>query len=384
MKSISLSAHSPEAFRAALTDSLSDGFAPTLAFVFISVRQDRKAVCEILREKGIDLLGATSCGEFTDGRQSEGGMAVLLLDLPRDAYSILYEDVGSRTVIEAAVSLSQAATQRFKKPSLIVCSTGMDADGAFFDGEQLVGTLSDNLGADTVFYGGMAGDDMTFSGSYVFNGEDETPCGIVALAFDHDKIRLTGMAITGWQPMGITRTVTRSKGNLLYEIDGLPAAEMYLKYLGKSANVGDAGFKVFEELGYTYPFIVGRGQGETLLKTPLEIDHRENALKMDMEMSEGTSFWFTMPPDFGIVEDVLGEASELRAGLPDADALLIFSCAGRFPVLGPLTTSENEGLAEIWNSAMAGFYTYGEFGRAKNGTQHFHSGACCWVALKEK
>jgi len=45
---------------------------------------------------------------------------------------------------------------------------------------------------------------------------------------------------------------------------------------------------------------------------------------------------------------------------------------------------ENEGLAELWNSPMAGLFTYGEFGRAKNGGQNFHSGACCWVALKEK
>jgi hypothetical protein len=68
----------------------------------------------------------------------------------------------------------------------------------------------------------------------------------------------------------------------------------------------------------------------------------------------------------------------------DADALLVFSCAGRAPALGPLVTLENEGLAEVWNSPMAGFFTYGEFGRMKNGRQHFHSTACCWVALKER
>jgi hypothetical protein len=68
----------------------------------------------------------------------------------------------------------------------------------------------------------------------------------------------------------------------------------------------------------------------------------------------------------------------------DAYALLVFSCAGREPALGRLITMENEGLAELWNSPMAGFFSYGEFGRAKNGGQNFHSGTCCWWALKEK
>jgi hypothetical protein len=52
--------------------------------------------------------------------------------------------------------------------------------------------------------------------------------------------------------------------------------------------------------------------------------------------------------------------------------------------LGPLVTVENEGLAEVWKTPMAGFFTYGEYGRLKRGKQEFHSGACCWVALKEK
>ena len=49
-----------------------------------------------------------------------------------------------------------------------------------------------------------------------------------------------------------------------------------------------------------------------------------------------------------------------------------------------MTTDENEGLAEVWKTPMAGFFTYGEFGRVLNGKQNFHSGACCWVTLKEK
>jgi hypothetical protein len=96
-------------------------------------------------------------------------------------------------------------------------------------------------------------------------------------------------------------------------------------------------------------------------------------------------FWFSVPPDFDIVQEIVDEATDVKNSVGEAaDALLVFSCAGREPALGPLVNMENEGLAEVWKSPMAGFFTYGEFGRAKNGQQHVHSTACCWVALKEK
>jgi hypothetical protein len=67
-----------------------------------------------------------------------------------------------------------------------------------------------------------------------------------------------------------------------------------------------------------------------------------------------------------------------------ADAVLIFSCAGRLSALGPMAREENEGLYNVWNAPMAGFYTYGEFGKGPNGKHEYHSTTCSWVALKEK
>lgn len=382
MKAKSIKGISSEAIEKELSQATADGFSPTLAIAFISIKQNRNEIIELLNTRNLDVFGATSCGEFIENHQSEGETVILLLEISRDQYAILFKEIKTGTIAETAAKLSADALQMFSNPSLIVCSTGMNSDGEFFDAETLVHQIEKGIGANRFFYGGMAGDDMTFSGTYVFTNDRQTDYGVIALVLDADKIQLTGMAITGWQKMGISRKVTKSIGNLVYEIDGLNAVEMYLKYLGKSANLGDKDFKVFEELGYTYPFIVERDGTETLLKTPIEIDHTQDALRMDVEMAQGDTFWFTMPPDFDIVDEILSEAKTVKT--TDADALLIFSCAGRPPVLGPLVTRENDGLAELWNAPMAGFFTYGEFGRAKNGRQHFHSGACAWVALTEK
>lgn len=386
MKAKSIKGKSPGEIRTVLTESMRDGYRPTIAVVFISIQQDRKTVCDMLSQQGIDVLGATSCGEFINGYQSEGEIAILLMDLSRDAYAILFEAIGDRTLQEASGELAKASLQKFSNPALILCSTGMNKKGEFFDGVTLVHSIEKTIGPHRIFYGGMAGDDMTLTGTFVFTHGKETDFGMVALVLDADKITIHGMAMTGWKRLGISRKVTKSAGKLLYSIDDKPAVEMYLKYLGKGEKAEDRDFNLLSELAFNYPFIIERDKsGETLIKSPLSIDHEENALVMDMEMKEGEIFWFSVPPDFEIVQKIIDEATEVKsASEGDADALLVFSCAGRAPALGPLVTLENEGLAEVWNSPMAGFFTYGEFGRAKNGRQHFHSTACCWVALKEK
>jgi hypothetical protein len=386
MKSKSICGKSPEEIQKALQAAIGDHFIPTLAIVFISIKQDRKAVCEILAAHEIDVFGATSCGEFVDGHQSKGEMAILLMDLSRDSYAIVFEDMGAGSFQAHAEQIASSALSKFANPALIVCSTGVSSPGELLDGMALIHELSESIGRDKIFFGGMAGDDWTLTGTAVFTQKWESNHGLVALVLDSDRVSLNGMVITGWKKLGISRKVTHSKGKLLYSIDGKPAVEMYLKYLGKGEHGGDRDFDVLSELSFEYPFITKRENShEILIKSPMSIDHEKNALVMDMEMKDGEIFWFSVPPDFDIVEEIILEAKDVKnAAGGDADALLVFSCAGRAPALGPLVRMENEGLAEVWNSPMAGFFTYGEFGRAKNGKQHVHSGACCWVALKEK
>lgn len=385
MKAKSIHGSSVSDIDKAIINAQANGFMPTIAVVFISVKQDRKAVCELLDSKNIDVFGATSCNEFINGHQSKGEIAILLLELAKEHYKILFEDIADQTIEASASLMASKALKQFSNPSLIVCSTGINLKGEHFEGAKLVNSLSQSLGIDKLFFGGMAGDDWQLKGTFVFTNGKETDYGIVALVLNGDKINLKGMAITGWKPLGITRTVTKSRGNLLYEIDGKSAVDLYFKYLGKEDKLTENNFKIFEDLSMEYPFIVERDKNETVLKTPMNIDSSEKALVMDMPMPEGSKFWFTSPPEFDIVEEVIDTATQLKKDAnEEADALLIFSCAGRQPILGPMITDENEGLAEVWQTPMAGFFTYGEFGRVLNGKQNFHSGACCWVTLKEK
>jgi hypothetical protein len=385
MKAKSIRGRSAEEIDSALQQSMADGFRPTLAIVFISIKQDRDSVCELLYKKGIDILGATSSGEFIDGHESEGESALLLLDINKNDYCILFEDIGDRTLNDAATNMAKTALQKFTKPAFILCSTLMSASGKMIDGESLVRSIEKTVGPQVNMFGGMAGDDITFTGSYIFTNNRSTDHGMVALALDEDKISLYGMAISGWKPMGIFRTVTKSEDNLIYTIDEQPALKVYLRFLGKELSSTDDQVKFFDSIGIHYPFQIERENREPLMCTPIGYNPEKEALICESNVHQGSRFRFSTPPDFDIIETVINKASELKdQAHAEADALLIFSCVGRLSALGPMAHDENEGLAAVWNAPMAGFYTYGEFGRAINGKHEFHSTTNSWVALKEK
>ena len=384
MKAKSIKGRSVEEISSALEQSMTHDFKPTLAIVFISIKQDRNAVCKILSDKGIDVAGATSCGEFINGHQDQGSIVILLLDLHGDAYSILFQDVGNRDLAEVAKKLAHNALQKFNNPAFILLSTGTSKEGIVFNGQQLINNLGKEFGGKVNIYGGMAGDDYSFTGSYVFTNHNHTDMGAVALVLDEEKIGLLGNAVSGWQAVGTVKTVTKSDDDWVYTIDGQPAPEMYLKYLGKQSKTDEELKTLYEDIGLFYPFQV-IDSVDPVMRTPMMIDKDKNAIKFDFPIPQGTKLQFSMPPDFDIVENVLADADQLRnTNGFEAEALLIFSCAGRLNALGPLTNSENDGLHEIWKAPMAGFFTYGEFGKGKKDRPEFHSTTCCWVALKEK
>ena len=385
MKAKSIRGSSAEEIDSALQQSMVDGFKPTLAIVFISIKQDRKTVCEILDKEGVDIIGATSSGEFINGHQSEGEAAIMLFDINKNDYCILFEDIGERTLDDAATNMAKAALQKFNKPAFILCSTLLSASGKMIDGETLVRSIEKTTGPHVNLFGGMAGDDITFTGTYVFTNDQSTDHGVVSLVLNEEKISLQGMAISGWKPMGVLRTVTKSDGNLIYTIDNEPALEMYLRFLGEHRSSADDQVRFFESIGIHYPFQIERENREPKMCNPVGYDKEKEALMCESDVPQGSRFRFSTPPDFDIIETVVNKANELKnEAHAEADALLIFSCAGRLSTLGPMAHEENEGLAAVWNAPMAGFFTYGEFGRAVNGKHEFHSTTNSWVALKEK
>ena len=385
MKAKSINGSTLEEIRTALDQGTVDGFSPSLAIVFISIKQDRKALAEMLADRGIDVIGATSSGEFINGHQSEGEIVITLLDIQKHNYQILFEDIHERSLEEASAKMVQDAFQQFDKPAFILLTTLLTSSGELLDGEGVVKHIEKLASPDISMFGGMAGDDTSFTGTWVFTRDKSTDYGMTALLLDEANIELYGLALSGWKPMGISRTASKTEGNLIYMIDERPALEMYLHYLGHDESSADGQINFFDTIGVHYPFQIERENREPKMCNPIGYDKDKKALVCESDVPQGSRLRFSTPPDFDIIETVIGKAQEIKTEKnAEADALLIFSCAGRLSALGPMAQEENEGLARVWNAPMAGFYTYGEFGKGLKGRHEFHSTTCSWVAMKEK
>lgn len=385
MKAKSIKGTSTEEIKTALEQSMLDGFKPTIGIVFISIKQDRNAICQLLSTNDMDVIGATSSTEFIDGHQDDGSIVILLLDINRNFYSILFENIGDNNLQECSIRLAETALSKFKNPSFIFLTTSLTAEGKMLDGDLIIQSLEKVLGTNFNLFGGMAGDDLTFTGTFVFTNTQTTGFGMAALVLDANKIDLYGMAISGWKPLGVIKTVTKSEDNIIYTIDHQPALDIYMRYLGSVIASNEDQQVFFENLGNQYPFQIEREGREPLMCNPIGFDKEKKALICEFNIIEGCRFRFSTPPDFDIKDTIVEQANELKNKvLTDADALLIFSCAGRLAALGPLAQQENEGLVQVWDSPMAGFYSYGEFGRGVNGKHEFHSTTNSWVAIKEK
>ena len=102
-------------------------------------------------------------------------------------------------------------------------------------------------------------------------------------------------------------------------------------------------------------------------------------------IQQGDEIRFSRPADFDVIEQVIKECNEVKnSTLPDADALIMFECAGRLISLGPLVRQEIAGVQATYNVPTVGFFTYGEIGKMANGNHEHHNLTCCWVGLKEK
>ncbi len=394
MKAKSIKGKSTEEIKAALTEAIDETFKPTLAIVFISIKQDREAISKLLDEKGIQIFGATTAGEFIDGEIEAGSIVMMLLDMNPTYFKIEFLETSLQTTLKNAKELGVAGKEIFTNPAFIIATGGI-----FIDGEQIIagiiqgfeksGSLEDS--GVTVF-GGMAGDDLIAEKPLVFTNGKSGDNAIIALIIDEDKIDVRGIATCGWKAIGTPKTVTKSEGNIVYTIDDKPALDMLMKYLGVEVNPDDnKGVVAFLNSWY-YPLQLDRENGDSVIRATRFANQEDRSLICTGGVPQGSKIRFSMPPEFDAIETVVAECESIKDNAAQqADALIMFSCVSRHLSFGELMKDEIEQVQKVWGAPMAGFFTYGEYGKSlsarqagKAGKHEFHNNACCVVALKEK
>lgn len=387
MKAKSLKGKSTEEIKAVLQKTMVDDFNPTLAIVFMSVKQDREAISKLLDDKGIQIFGATTAGEFIDGEMEEGSIVMLLLDMNPAYFKIEFLATSQETAFEDAIKLGTTGKETFTNPAFIIANSGVALDG-----EPFVEGIIQAFGKEVTIFGGKAADDLALESTFVFTNGKSNDCAIVALIIDEDKIDVNGIATCGWKAIGTTKTVTKSDGNIVYTIDDKPALDTLMNYLGvEIKQEGNKDIVTFLSSWY-YPLQVERENVDPVIRTAMFANREERSLICSGKVPQGSKIRFSLPPDFDSIDTVVAECKVIKDnGQQQADALIMFSCVSRFLSFGAVMKEELEQVQQIWDAPMAGFFSYGEYGKSlpagqagKISKNEYHNNTCCLVVLKEK
>ena len=378
MKAKSIKGKTAYEIKSALEQSMFDGFKPTLALVFLSAMNEIEAICSLLDNEGIAIFGATTFAEFTEQDAENKGIAVLLLDINPVCFKIVLKDNEEGEGYETGCHIGELGKMTFANPAFIISSANYKIHGA-----KIIQGMVEKAGADVTIVGGKAGEIINMEGK-VFTNTKSSDNAVISLILDQDKITLKGMAVSGWKPAGTEKKITHCTGPWIYTIDDQPAFDIVKKFLGTDI-LEDHNKEGIVKLNIIYPLQLYREAGSPYMLPILFANTEDHSVMLAEAVPEGSLFRFSMPPDFDVIDMVIKGSLEVKEKeMPDADALVIFSCIGRLGSLGPMALKEVEGLAETWNSPMIGLYSLGEFGRVANGNTEFHGTTVSWVALKEK
>jgi hypothetical protein len=245
------------------------------------------------------------------------------------------------------------------------------SDGLNVNGSELVAGITAVIGPHVLLTGGLAGDGSQFEETLV--GADCAPKSrmVAGIGFYGSAIRIGHGSAGGWDVFGPWRTVTRSQGNVLFELDGEPALDLYERYLGEEAE-GLPG------AGLLFPLQIQNPDNadHRIVRTILAVDHDKRSLTFAGDVPEGWSAQLMRGNFEHLSRGAADAAQQATEGLADGQAsngvALLVSCIGRRLLMGQRVSEEIEAAGAVLGSQFArlGFYSYGEI------SPHAVSGLC--------
>ena len=177
------------------------------------------------------VFGSTS-GEILDSMVLDDSIVVTAIEFEKSSFviktaNILDFNKDSKLLGEA---LYNKISQDNLKHLFVI------SEGSFVNGSSLIDGLETEIHGKTVISGGLCGDDARFEKTLASYKENPKPGEVVMIGFYGETLEISVASFGGWTTFGPERLITKSNSNVLYEIDGLPALELYKKYLGDKAD----------------------------------------------------------------------------------------------------------------------------------------------------
>jgi hypothetical protein len=330
---------------------------PHLVWVFgAAATLGETALLDTLRSAfpNAELAGCSTAGEIGGAGVSDGGLVVTAVRFNHPGFRVVTTELAN---MEDSRDAGRRLGQQLRGPGLhdvVVYGQGVDINGsALIDGFQIA------LPASVTLAGGLAGDGGAFKTTWTVSRHAISPRQIVAIGFYDPRTQLHHGTFHGWKPFGPARRVTRSSGNILFELDGQPALDVYKRYLGEYA-------KGLPASGLLFPFeMLAQDQSAVgLIRTILGIDEARGALILAGDVVEQGYLRLMHASTDSLVEgaEVAAEKALSKIGDLEESLALLVSCVGRKLVMGARVDEEVEAVTQVFGrrAKVTGFYSYGE------------------------
>ncbi|MCK4709664.1 MAG: FIST C-terminal domain-containing protein [Gammaproteobacteria bacterium] len=325
---------------------------------------------------GAQIVGASSAGNILGGEILNSPVIATAAQFKKGTIKTATIDFSTGDDIEdiSHQLISQLPQEGLKHIFIL-------SDGLNINGSALVRGVNKVTNQVSVT-GGMAGDGARFQETWIVSNAPAKQCRIVAIGFYGDNFIISTGCFAGWSEFGGDRLVTKSSGNILYELDHTPALEFYKKYLGQYADD-------LPNSGMRFPLSIKHRENDPeIIRTLLAIDEKENSITFAGEIPEGYTARL-MKPKIDLLIDGAKMAAEEINKVNDEQALgLIVSCTGRKTVMNELIEEELEVVQDVLgeNIQLSGFYSYGELAPFSNDiyTCHLHNQTMTLTAIYEK
>lgn len=234
------------------------------------------------------------------------------------------------------------------------------ADGTNINGSELVRGLTDTIGLGPSITGGLAGDGPRFARTLICANAAPSASCVAAMGFYGKSLVVGHSSMGGWDEFGPKRMVTRSRRNVVFELDGEPILDFYKRYLGPEAND-------LPGAGLLYPLSIfdPASPRERVVRTILGMSEAEKTLTFAGDVPEGFCAQL-MQGRFDRLAEAAGDATSHAFSRHDASsfdvAAIYVSCVGRRILMGQNIIDEIIATrSAAWPGAKSvGFYSYGE------------------------
>ena len=290
----------------------------------------------------IKIIGSTTDGEIIDGRVLSRFTILSFSMFEKTKIATHYS-----TQINSNPKNSRSFTDQFDKSAKPKVAIAF-ADGLNTNGEYFINTLKE-YDEQLIIAGGLAGDNAKFIKTIVFT-EDKiiTDGAVIALLYNDDLVVHT-QANFGWQSIGKILSVTKAKDNVVYEIDGINAVEIYRKYLGNHTA------KQLPKIGVEFPLIIKKN-GLNIARAVIG-RNEDDSLVFAGNIHVGDKVTF----GYGNIENIINSGSTVYDDVRSnaIEAIFVYSCMARKILMGKTIAVELKPLSTI--APVSGFFTYGEF-----------------------